>query len=83
MEQQRAADRRRRGIPPANTRAAGRARAVASFQKRDQPYVINWDSIACDSRDFLVMGDPFKTYNDEVDKFLSKPRPVTDHEDHE
>jgi hypothetical protein len=21
---------------------------------------INWDSIACDSRDFLVMGDPFK-----------------------
>ena len=48
--------------PPANTRAAGRARAVAHFQKHDQPYVINWDSIAYDSRDFLVMGDPFQTY---------------------
>jgi proteasome accessory factor A len=62
--------------PPANTRASGRARAVAGFQQRDQSYVINWDSIACDSRDFLVMGDPFKTYNDEVAKFLSAPRPA-------
>jgi hypothetical protein len=39
--------------------------------------VINWDSIACDSRDFLVMGNPFETYNDEVDRFLSKPRTIT------
>jgi proteasome accessory factor A len=62
--------------PPLNTRASGRARAVAAFQKRDLPYVINWDSIACDSRDFLVMGDPFKTYNDEVEKFLSTARPI-------
>jgi len=62
-------------LAPANTRAAGRARAVAEFQERDHAYVINWDSIACDSRDFLVMGDPFKTYNDEVDKFLRQPRP--------
>jgi proteasome accessory factor A len=62
--------------PPANTRASGRARAVAYFQKRNQPYVINWDSIAHDSRDFLVMGDPFQTYNDEVEEFLSKPRPT-------
>jgi len=53
-------------VPPANTRASGRARAVAYFQDRHQPYVINWDSIAHDSRDFLVMGDPFETYNDEV-----------------
>ncbi|MFN2540934.1 MAG: proteasome accessory factor PafA2 family protein [Chthoniobacterales bacterium] len=60
--------------PPANTRASGRARAVAGFQQRNHSYVINWDSIACDSRDFLVMGDPFKTYNDEVDRFLSQPR---------
>jgi len=30
------------------------------------------------------MGDPFETYNDEVDKFLAKPRPaVSNHEDHE
>jgi len=32
---------------------------------------------ACDSRDFLVMGNPFETYNDEVDRFLSKPRTIT------
>jgi proteasome accessory factor A len=63
-------------VPPSNTRASGRARAVAGFQKRDHAYVINWDSIACDSRDFLVMGDPFKTYNDEVDRFLNQPRPA-------
>ena len=62
--------------PPANTRASGRARAVEYFQKRNQPYVINWDSIAHDSRDFLVMGDPFQTYNDEVEEFLVKPRPA-------
>jgi proteasome accessory factor A len=60
--------------PPANTRAAGRAHAVAHFQQNDKPYVINWDSIAYDSRDFLVMGDPFETYIDEVDKFLSMKR---------
>jgi proteasome accessory factor A len=60
--------------PPGNTRASGRARAVASFQQRNQSYVINWDSIACDSRDFLVMSDPFKTYNDEVARFLTAAR---------
>jgi hypothetical protein len=38
------------------------------------PYVINWDSIACDSRDFLVMGNPFETYSNEVERFLAKPR---------
>src|SRR5205085_5786998 len=59
---------------PSNTRAAGRARAVAHFQKHDKPYVINWDSIAYDSRDFLVMGDPFETYSNEVTKFLSIKR---------
>ena len=61
-------------VPPANTRAAGRARAVAHFQRSDRPYVINWDSIAFDSRDFLVMSDPFETYTDEVTKFLSTKR---------
>jgi len=60
--------------PPSNTRAVGRARAVAHFQKHDKPYVINWDSIAYDSRDFLVMGDPFETYVNEVSKFLSIKR---------
>jgi proteasome accessory factor A len=60
--------------PPANTRAAGRARAVAHFQTDDRPYVINWDSIAYDSRDFLVMSDPFQTYTEEVTKFLTAKR---------
>lgn len=61
--------------PPPNTRAAGRAQAVAWFQRSEQPYVINWDSIACDNRDFLVMGNPFESYIAEVERFLSHPRP--------
>ena len=60
--------------PPANTRAFGRARAVEWFQGRKTPYVINWDSIACETRDFLVMGDPFHTYEHEVTRFLEQPR---------
>ena len=60
--------------PPHNTRASGRARAVAWFQENDRPYVINWDSIACDQRDFLVMGDPFDDYNADVEKFLAHAR---------
>lgn len=59
-------------VPPSNTRAAGRARAVTAFQQSAQPYVINWDSIACESRDFLLMGDPFRTYDEEVAQFLEK-----------
>jgi len=47
---------------------------VAFFQECNCPYVINWDSIACDNRDFLVMSDPFQTYNAEVERFLAKPR---------
>ena len=58
--------------PPTDTRASGRGRAVAWFQQNEQPYVINWDSVATDSRNFLVMGDPFSTYNEEVDGFLSR-----------
>jgi hypothetical protein len=38
--------------------------------------VINWDSIACDSRDFLVMGDPFDDYTEEVGRFLTQKRTV-------
>src|SRR6202045_1658846 len=62
--------------PPLNTRASGRALAIAHFQKDNQPYVINWDSIAFDSRDFLVMSDPFETYTDEVTRFLAERRPM-------
>ncbi len=64
-------------VPPSNTRAAGRARAVAAFQERDLSYVINWDSITCDNRDFLVMGDPFNTYIEDVERFLNTERPAS------
>jgi hypothetical protein len=60
--------------PPANTRALARGRAVAFFQNCNLPYVINWDSIACDSSDFLLMGDPLQNYSEEVDRFLAKAR---------
>ncbi len=56
--------------PPADTRASGRSRAVAILRKEKRPYVINWDSIACESHDFLVMDDPFKTYVSEVERFV-------------
>ncbi len=58
-------------VPPANTRARGRARAVEWFRKRKQPCVINWDSVARDGQDFLVMGDPFHTYESEMERFLA------------
>jgi len=60
--------------PPADTRANGRAYAVAVFRREKRPYVINWDSIACESHDFLVMGDPFKTYVAEVEQFIQASR---------
>src|SRR6202045_1325928 len=56
--------------PPQNTRAKGRSRAVAQFQKRNLPYIINWDSIALESQDYLPMPDPFNPYDDEVNFFL-------------
>ena len=58
-------------IPPGNTRAAGRSLAVSHFQNSNETYVINWDSIACGSRDFLVMGDPFEDSKEEVRRFLA------------
>lgn len=56
--------------PPPNTRAAGRSLAVAAFQETKGPYTINWDSVAREGQDFLVMGDPFHTYESEVREFL-------------
>jgi proteasome accessory factor A len=57
-------------IPPANTRAHGRSKAVTLFQKKNLPYIINWDSIALESQDYLPMPDPFHAYEEEVDFFL-------------
>src|ERR1700724_2992315 len=59
-----------RRTPPQNPRAKGRSRAVAQFQKRNLPYIINWDSIALESQDYLPMPDPFNPYDDEVNFFL-------------
>jgi proteasome accessory factor A len=56
--------------PPQNTRAKGRSRAVAQFQKRNLPYIINWDSVALESQDYLPMPDPFHPYEEEVEYFL-------------
>jgi proteasome accessory factor A len=52
--------------PPRDTRARGRGEAVANFQARSVPYVINWDSIALENGGYVSMGDPFETYSDEV-----------------
>ena len=40
----------------------------ASRTNKSQPN----PTITCDSRDFLDMGNPFETYNDEDERFLSK-----------
>ena len=60
--------------PPVDTRAHGRARAVDYFRQSRRPYVINWDSIATDEDDYLVMGDPFHDYVAEVEEFVTTPR---------
>jgi proteasome accessory factor A len=56
--------------PPGATRAKGRSKAIARFQEKHLPYIVNWDSIALDSQDYLAMPDPFRTYEEEVDFFL-------------
>ena len=56
--------------PPADTRAHGRGLAVALFQKRQLPYVINWDTIALETSNQLAMPDPFETYDAQVREFV-------------
>ena len=58
--------------PPANTRARGRSVAVQHFQKTNQSYVINWDSISCESQSHFAMGDPFQDYEKPIQKFLQR-----------
>ncbi len=58
--------------PPANTRARGRAVAVQHFQKTNQSYVINWDSISCENQSHFAMGDPFQDYEKPIQKFLQR-----------
>ena len=58
-------------LPPADTRARGRGEAVAHFQKNSVPYLINWDSLACDNQNYLMMSDPFDDYHEAVRAFLN------------
>jgi proteasome accessory factor A len=55
---------------PANTRAAARGIAVRYFREASTNYVINWDSVALEGRDPLVMGNPFHPYRDEITQLL-------------
>jgi proteasome accessory factor A len=56
--------------PPADTRAHGRGRAVAGFQKHPQTYIIEWDTISIENTAHLAMPDPFETYTASIDELL-------------
>ncbi len=58
--------------PPRNSRAAGRAQAVAYFRNADVPYVINWDSIAAGPHQIMLMSDPFQRYAKETSRFIEQ-----------
>ncbi len=60
--------------PPANTRAQARGIAVRYLRDRASNYIINWDSIAVENKDPLVMGNPFHPYRTEVARLLSEPQ---------
>jgi proteasome accessory factor A len=57
---------------PANTRAHGRGVAVSHFQKSNQSYIINWDSVSCENQSHFPMADPFCDYEKPMQKFLKK-----------
>jgi proteasome accessory factor A len=59
------------GYPPSNTRAEARGMAVRFLKGKSSNYIINWDSIAVEGKDPLVMGNPFHTYRDEIARLLS------------
>lgn len=61
-------------IPPSDTRARGRGRAVAYFQRHETSYFINWDSISFEHQNHLPMPDPFDPYEERVAEFLSGVR---------
>lgn len=55
-----------------NGEFCGRGKAISLFQKRQLPYVINWDSISLDNTPYLAMPDPFETYERQVGEMLEK-----------
>lgn len=62
--------------PPANTRAWGRGIAIRQFLSGGQSYVVNWDSVSLEGGSHLTMGDPFRSYDEEMRRFLSAPDAV-------
>ncbi len=60
--------------PPANTRAQARGIAVRHLRDQTSSYIINWDSIAVENKDPLIMGNPFHPYRTEVAQLLSDDR---------
>lgn len=66
---------------PANTRANARGLAVRYFRETATNYIINWDSIAVEGREPLVMSNPFQTYREELSQLLDDhPPPAGDHQ---
>ena len=61
--------------PPTNTRANARGIAVRTLLDQNRNYIINWDSIAVENRDPLVMGNPFHPYRSEVTQLLADSAP--------
>jgi proteasome accessory factor A len=62
--------------PPQTTRAQARGWAVRQLLEHEtKSYVINWDSIAIDNKDPLVMGNPFHNYLEDVARLLKPPPP--------
>jgi proteasome accessory factor A len=61
--------------PPANTRAEARGMAVRFLKNQSANYIINWDSIAVEGKDPLVMGNPFHTYREEIGWLLTPQNP--------
>ncbi len=45
--------------PPGNTRAQARGIAVRHLRDQTGSYIINWDSIAVENKDPLIMSNPF------------------------
>jgi hypothetical protein len=60
--------------PPSNTRAQARGIAVRHLRDQSGSYIINWDSIAVESKDPLIMNNPFHPYQSEVAQLLFSDR---------
>jgi proteasome accessory factor A len=57
--------------PPSNTRAWGRGIAIKKFMNGPRSYVVNWDAVSLEGGSHLPMGDPFRSYDGEIRRFLS------------